>query len=62
MKYTEIDRGYGIEVKITGNVSLLLELAGKLRSSGYNVGEMISDFRPSYLHTDAPLQAVKQTK
>ena len=62
MKYTEIDRGYGIEVKITGNVSLLLELAGKLRSSGYNVGEMISDFRPSYLLTDAPLQAFKQTK
>ena len=58
MKIQEIDRGYGVEVKATGKDWQIIDLSNKLSSSGYNVGNMVSDFRPSYLITDAPLKAV----
>ena len=60
MKFSEINRGYGIETKVIGKDFQIKDLSNKLRKYGYQAGEMVSDFRPSYLITDAPLQEVKK--
>ena len=59
MKFSEIDRGYGVEVKVTGQSFLILELSDKLSLGGYQVGNMVSDFRPSYFITNAPMDVIE---
>ena len=59
IKIFDFDRGYGAETKATGKDFEILELERKLLSKGYQVGSMVSDFRASYLMTDAPLNIVK---
>ena len=68
MKYTitEIDRGYGTEHKLTGRMNLtyssdfISTIANELREQGYGVGTTISDFRFSYLLTDAPFERINK--
>ena len=68
MKYTitEIDRGYGKEHKLTGKMNLtyssdfISTIANELRELGHGAGTTISDFRFSYLLTDAPLNIIKK--
>ena len=59
MKIQEINRGYGIEVKVVGKDYDIMAVERALLFRGYEVGSTISDFRMSYLITDAPLNIVK---
>ena len=60
MKIKEFDRGYGVEVKVVGKDFEIIGLEKTLLSKEYEVGSMVSDFRQSYLITDAPLNVVKE--
>ena len=59
MKIQEFNRGYGVEVKVVGKDYDIMAVERALLFRGYEVGSTISDFRMSYLITDAPLNIVK---